>query len=99
MSSSEFDHSILGCVCRYTSFSGSEWLFVGFNSNEGYDKNLSGDCGYGVALYLEEDGNPRELVAATYINPTEQHLCALDRFDAQVGHSRIPFLPLFAVIT
>jgi hypothetical protein len=70
---------------RYTEMLGNQWLFAGFNGNEGYHPPISGDCMYGVALYVEDEGKPKELVAITDLNTSKQDLCAIPRFNPQVN--------------
>jgi hypothetical protein len=70
---------------RFTEMFGASWLFVGFNGNEGYDPPVSGDCMYGVALYMEDAGKHRELVAITDTDVRRQTLCAVARFNPQAN--------------
>ncbi len=86
---------------KYTPMPGADedFLFVGFNTNEGYDPRLSQDPGYGVALYFQANGGTKELYAVTdlYVtspNTAAQDLWALPRFNpginAQGGLSAFP---------
>ena len=77
---------------KYTPIEGAsqEFLFVGFNKNEGYDPTTSGDPGYGVVLYMTEPGGTEELVAITDIYMTgaataRQDLWAVPRFNPRVN--------------
>lgn len=78
---------------KYTKIPGQprDFLFVGFNKNEGYDPSLSGDPGYGVALYTRDaSGGADALVAVTDIRPTgtgraRQDLWALPQMNPQVN--------------
>lgn len=77
---------------KYTPIEGAsqQFLFAGFNKNEGYDPTTSGDPGYGVALYMTEPGGSQQLVALTDIYMTgaaaaRQELWAIPRFNPQVN--------------
>ncbi len=75
---------------KYTKIQGqaSQYLFMGFNRNEGYDPILSADPGYGIELFMTPSGGTRTLVAITDINTTgarsaRQDLWAASQFNPQ----------------